>query len=83
MRGLQTPFSRHFLQKESTRNNRASILSLKALSFRLGFVLTGPVIGYAADHYGLNMTFLALTFVFVPLYLLLARNFRHQNLLLA
>jgi len=61
MRGLQGPFLRHFLQKEGERQNRASLLSLKALTFRLGFVVTAPVIGLLADSRGVQTTFLLLT----------------------
>ncbi|AMV71787.1 MFS transporter [Desulfuromonas sp. DDH964] len=58
MRGLQGPLLRHHLQRDSTRENRASILSLKSLGFRLLFVVTGPPIGWLADRYGLSSTFL-------------------------
>ncbi len=61
MRGLQGPFLRHYLQKEGARKNRASLLSLKALTFRLGFVVTAPFIGLLADSDGVQQTFLALT----------------------
>ncbi|PLY01237.1 MAG: MFS transporter [Desulfuromonas sp.] len=81
MRGLQSPFSRHYLQVESNRSNRASLLSLKAFSFRLGFVLTGPIVGFCADRYGLNATFLFLAMAFLPLYLILARSFYRNNCL--
>jgi len=60
MRGLQGPFIRQALQHDSERRNRASLLSLKALVFRLGFVITGPLIGLGADRYGLPATFLIL-----------------------
>lgn len=61
MRGLQGPFLRHYLQKEGERKNRASLLSLKALNFRLGFVLTAPFVGILADSSGVQQTFLTLT----------------------
>jgi len=81
MRGLQGPFSRHYLQREGNRSNRASLLSLKALAFRLAFVLTGPVIGLAADRFGLNTTFEILTLLFLVLYIPLAKCFfRHNEL---
>lgn len=60
MRGLQGPLMRSCLQMESSRVNRASILSLHSLVFRLGFVLTGPVVGWLADTSGLSGTFLIL-----------------------
>ena len=79
MRGLQGPFSRHFLQREGVRGNRASLLSLKALSFRLGFVVTGPLVGLGADQLGLNKTFQILTVVFIVLFIPLARSFFRLN----
>jgi len=79
MRGLQSPFSRHYLQRESVRSNRASLLSLKALAFRLGFVVTAPAIGFAADQYGLNMTFTLLAVLFASSYLILAKGFYRHN----
>ncbi len=71
MRGLQGPLLRHHLQRDSTRDNRASILSLKSLSFRLLFVVTGPPVGWLADRVGLATTFtllgLTLTLALLPL----------------
>ncbi len=60
MRGIQGPFLRLAMQKQSERFERASILSLKSLTFRLGFVLTGPLVGLAADQYGLHTCFMIL-----------------------
>lgn len=60
MRGIQGPFLRLALQKQSERHERASILSLKSLVFRLGFVVSGPLVGVLADRSGLNLCFLVL-----------------------
>ena len=60
MRGIQGPFLRLALQKQSERHERASILSLKSLTFRLGFVITGPLIGLLADRAGLSFCFMVL-----------------------
>ena len=79
MRGLQGPFSRHYLQREGDRSNRASLLSLKAFSFRLAFVISGPLVGLSADRLGLNMTFMILAIFFSLTYLLLAKNFYQHN----
>lgn len=64
MRGLQGPLLRSCLQTESARDNRASILSLHSLVFRLGFVLTGPLVGWLADTRGLSATFWLLAVFF-------------------
>ncbi len=63
MRGIQGPFLRLALQKQSERHERASILSLKSLVFRLGFVITGPLVGLMADRAGLSLCFLMLLIV--------------------
>lgn len=60
MRGIQGPFLRLALQKQSKRHERASILSLKSLVFRFGFVITGPLVGLLADQTGLHLCFLVL-----------------------
>ncbi len=65
MRGLQGPMLRTHLQSGSRRSNRASILSLKSLAFRLLFVATGPLVGYLADQNGLRPTFLLLSVLFL------------------
>ena len=57
MRGIQGPFLRLALQKQSDRHERASILSLKSLTFRLGFVITAPLVGMMADRSGLSFCF--------------------------
>ncbi|HAD03174.1 MAG: MFS transporter [Desulfuromonadales bacterium GWD2_61_12] len=75
MRGLQGPLIRHHLQLASSRHNRASILSLKNFAFRLAFVVSGPLVGLAADRAGLAATFLGLALLFALLLLPLSRAF--------
>lgn len=79
MRGLQGPLMRSRLQALSERRNRASILSLHSLVFRLGFVLTGPLVGRMADAEGLPATFLALACVFAVALPLAGREFLRRN----
>ena len=64
MRGLQGPIMRNHLQQASQRGNRASILSLHSLSFRVLFVVTGPLVGLSADNLGLRPTFSLLAAIF-------------------
>ena len=64
MRGLQGPRMRQHLQAASKRSNRASILSLKSLVFRLMFVCSGPLVGWSADALGLHRTFVLLGILF-------------------
>lgn len=75
MRGLQGPMMRHRLQQSSSRRNRASILSLHSLSFRTGFIVSGPLIGMAADRWGLNGAFLLLAAAFAMLLPPMAKKF--------
>ncbi len=75
MRGLQGPLIRHHLQMASSRHNRASILSLKNFAFRLAFVVSGPLVGLAADHAGLSATFLGLALLFALFLITLSRAF--------
>ena len=75
MRGIQGPFLRLALQKQSDRHERASILSLKSLVFRLGFVMTGPLVGLLADRGGLSFCFLILMFTYGLIIALAIRPF--------
>lgn len=79
MRGLQGPLMRSRLQALSERRNRASILSLHSLVFRLGFVLTGPLVGRLADTGGLSVTFLTLAGLFALVLPLAGREFLRRN----
>lgn len=69
MRGLQGPIMRNHLQQAGRQSNRASILSLHSLCFRILFVATVPLVGMAADHLGLRPTFVLLTVAFAALLL--------------
>ena len=75
MRGMQGPMLRNMLQAESTRDNRASILSLHSLTFRTAFVLTGPLVGLSADVLGLQQTFLVIAGVYMVALPVMTRAF--------
>ena len=75
MRGLQGPIMRSHLQQAGRRSNRASILSLHSLCFRTLFVVTGPLVGMAADHLDLRPTFVVLAVAFTVLLLPASRLF--------
>jgi predicted MFS family arabinose efflux permease len=82
MRGLQGPLIRQHLQQRSRRSERASILSLKSLLFRLGFIAAAPLVGMLADHAGLSVTFTVLLAVLLLLLLPVALKFlssRHNG----
>jgi MFS family permease len=75
MRGIQGPFLRLALQKQSQRHERASILSLKSLTFRLGFVITAPLVGMLADRSSLSFCFLVLLITISLLIAIVIRPF--------
>ncbi len=57
MRGLRGPMMLNLIQKECPSANRAGILSLQSLSFRVLFVCTGPLAGLLADRGGVRHAF--------------------------
>ena len=57
MRGLRGPMMLNLTQKECPSANRAGILSLQSLCFRILFVCTGPLVGMLADRVGVRETF--------------------------
>jgi MFS family permease len=65
MRGLRGPMFLHYTQKESRSGNRASILSLQSLAFRIAFIITGPLVGRMADRMGVQQTFHLLLYGFL------------------
>lgn len=79
MRGLQGPIIRNLLQQRSSRTMRASLLSLHNLLFRLGYVVSGPCLGWVSDHHGLRGAFLTLAASFALLLPLAAHNFLKQH----
>ena len=79
VRGLQGPMMRAALQQQSSRSMRASILSLYNLLFRLGYVATGPLVGWLSDHRGLSAGFLGLGIGFAVLLPSAARSFLRQQ----
>jgi cyanate permease len=68
MRGLRGPMMLNITQKECPSANRAGILSLQSLCFRLLFVCTGPLVGMLADKAGVNQAF---SYLFYAMLLLL------------
>ena len=57
MRGLRGPMMLSLTQKECPSSNRAGILSLQSLCFRMLFVCTGPLVGMLADKAGVSQAF--------------------------
>jgi len=55
VRGLQGPILGGVLQADAPAEDRASVLSLNALLFRLGVVVAGPPAGLLVDRLGLDL----------------------------
>jgi MFS family permease len=64
LRGLQGPILARVMQEDAPAEDRASVLSLAALLFRLSFVLAGPPIGVLVDRVGMEAAFAVLAVVF-------------------
>jgi MFS family permease len=83
MRGLRGPLFLHYTQLESPSANRASILSLQSLAFRLAFIVTGPMVGILADRMGSREAFHTLLYPFLlllpPLALLFLKNLTRKG----
>lgn len=58
MRGLRGPMLMNYAQQQIPSADRAGILSLQSLIFRLGFVCSGPLVGLLADRVGVQYCFL-------------------------
>ncbi len=65
MRGLRGPMMLQHAQSETPSANRAGILSLQALLFRILFTVTGPLVGMLADAVGVRQTFHLLAYPFL------------------
>jgi len=83
MRGLRGPMLLNYAQQESPSANRAGILSLQTLCFRLLFACTGPLVGMLADSFGVQRTFQILFCAFMvvlpPLSFLFLLNISLKN----
>jgi hypothetical protein len=64
LRGLQGPILARVMQEEAPPDDRASVLSLAALLFRLSFVIAGPPIGALVDRVGMDVALAVLGVAF-------------------
>jgi predicted MFS family arabinose efflux permease len=82
MRGMRGPLFLHLAQAEIPSANRAGMLSLQSLCFRLLFAITGPLVGTYADAHGVGETFRLLLIAFLlvlpPLVYLFLKH-RHDD----
>jgi MFS family permease len=66
LRGLQGPILARVMQEDAPPDDRASVLSLAALLFRLCFVIAGPPIGALVDRVGMDAALVVLAVVLTP-----------------
>jgi MFS family permease len=64
VRGLQGPVLATVMQRDAPGEDRASVLSLAALLFRLSFVVVGPPIGALVDRAGMPLALAVLAVAF-------------------
>ena len=64
LRGLQAPILVGVMQQDAPAEDRASVLSIAALVFRLSFVVAGPPIGALVDRAGMEPALGILAIVF-------------------
>src|SRR5262249_58832580 len=64
LRGLQGPILASVMQEDAPGEDRASVLSLAALLFRLSFVAAGPPIGALVDRAGMEAALVVLAVLF-------------------
>jgi hypothetical protein len=80
IRGLHAPILITALQNDAPEGLRASVLSMNALLFRLGFVLIGPPAGMLVDWIGLETALAYLGVVFAGASLAAVGAFRRAHL---
>lgn len=66
-RGLSSPLLAHAEQVEIPSGDRASLVSLRSLVFRAGFIALGPVAGVLIDAHGQHVVLLGLGTLMVSL----------------
>ncbi|PYM45847.1 MAG: MFS transporter, partial [Candidatus Rokuibacteriota bacterium] len=75
IRGLQAPILANVMQQDAPAEDRASVLSIAALVFRLSFVVVGPPIGALVDRAGMETALGVLAVVLGALALLTFSGF--------
>ena len=81
LRGLQGPILARVMQELAPPDDRASVLSLAALLFRLSFAIVGPPIGALVDRVGMNaaLALVGVAFTIASLLALLTFTRAHPN----
>ena len=63
LRGLVTPILRNAINKNTTSNKRATVLSIRSFTIRISFAICAPVLGFIADNYSLSMSYYLLAVI--------------------
>ena len=63
LRGIVTPVLRNSINKNTTSNKRATVLSIRSFIIRISFAICAPILGYLADNYSLETTFYTLALI--------------------
>lgn len=79
LRGLQGPILASAMQEDAPDEDRASVLSLAALLFRLAFIGVGPPIGALVDRAGMETALAVLAGVFAAVGLAALALFSHAH----
>jgi MFS family permease len=79
LRGLQGPIIASLMQEDAPADDRASVLSLAALLFRLAFVVAGPPIGMLVDHAGMEASLAVLAVAFTAISLVAHATFARAH----
>lgn len=59
IRGIATPVLKDYINKMTSSDIRATVLSVRNFIIRLVFAAIGPLLGYVTDHISLSMALLA------------------------
>ena len=63
IRGIITPILRNEINKNTTSNKRATVLSIRSFIIRISFAISAPILGYIADHYSISYSFYAIALI--------------------
>jgi len=72
IRGLATPVLKDYINRDTSSEIRATVLSVRNMIIRLTFILIGPAMGYLSDHKGLSTSLYSGGSVFLFLALFMA-----------
>ncbi|MBI2140738.1 hypothetical protein HYU14_07490 [Candidatus Woesearchaeota archaeon] len=67
VRGIIIPIFKDYINRLISSDIRATVLSVQALMARLAFSITGPIIGWVSDSYGMQTAFKASSGLFLLL----------------